>query len=257
MNKKILAVALAILFIATAFTACKTKLDMTEINGQEYPLATDKNGETVVNEENQLAVIVTDREGEVITYENGEDQTYWLQLNGSYVSDDFVQNELYRLNVPKGWTGDSISGRVIKDKTDNKCYIKFVKNTTLKDEETLETYLDIIDEQNEEIAEVINNPDTLAELVAKNPAYAAYEGCKVTYTSDETTIGGVYNGEIRTYKIVNEKGEVVHYAENHYFAVEDVIYSVNYACEGGNGYDESFNFSSYLGDGFTFRDKKK
>ena len=71
MNKKILAVALAILFIATAFTACKTKLDMTEINGTEFPLLTDKNGETIINEDNQVAVIVTDRDGEVITYENG------------------------------------------------------------------------------------------------------------------------------------------------------------------------------------------
>ena len=99
MNKKILAVALAMLFIVTAFTACKSKLDMTEINGNEYPLATDKDGNTIINEENRIAVIVTDENEEVITYTDGEDQTYWLQLDGDYVTDDMVQGKLYKFGI--------------------------------------------------------------------------------------------------------------------------------------------------------------
>ncbi|MBR2954145.1 MAG: hypothetical protein IKC45_07170 [Clostridia bacterium] len=256
MNKKILAVALAMLFIVTAFTACKSKLEMTEINGSEYPLMTDKSGNTIVNEENKVAVLVTDREGEVLTYADGEDQTYWLQLDGDYVTDDQVQGKLYKLGVPKGWTGNKY-GRVVKDKTDENCYIKFTQHAELKKDETLETYLDIIDSNNEAVGEAINDPIQLAELIKKNPSFAAYEGCKYTHAEKTGTISGNLSSEVRVYKIVDKDGNVIHYTENYYFVSNETVYSVDYACEGGEGYDESFDFAKYLGQNFTFKAPKK
>lgn len=256
MNKKILAVALALLFIVTAFTACKTKLDMTEINGVEYPVVKDKDGETIVNQENQVAVLVTDRAGEVLTYADGEDQTYWLQLDGDYVADNQVQGKLYILGVPSGWKGYD-NGKVIKNRTDDKCYIKFNKCTTLKDDETLEMYLDVIDSENESIGEAINDPVLMAELIKTNPAAAVYENCKYTCEKKNTTISGNLSCQVRVYKIADEKGNVIHYAENYYFAFDGVVYSVDYACVGGEGYDESFNFETYLRTTFKFKEPKK
>lgn len=255
MNKKILAVALALLFIATAFTACKTKVDTTEINGSEYPLMTDKDGETVVNRENQIAVLVTDREGEVLTYADGEDQTYWLQLEGDYVSDDMVQGKLYRLGVPKGWTGNKY-GTVIKNKTDDNCYIKFTTHKELEDEETLVSYLELIDSNNEAIADVINDPVQLEDSIKKNPAFAAFKGGKCTIEKITGMISGTYNAEIRIFKIVDENGKVVHYAENYYFVYDGTVYSVDYACENGDGYDAEFSFSNYIGKNFKFIEPK-
>jgi hypothetical protein len=256
MNKKILAVALAMLFIVTAFTACKSKLDMTEINGVEYPLMTDKEGNTIVNQDNQVAVLVTDRDEEVLTYADGEDQTYWLQLEGDYVSDDQVQGKLYKLGVPKGWTGTKY-GRVEKNGTDGKCYIKFATHRKLEADETLEMYMDTVDSNNDAIGEAINDPIQMEEIIKKNPSFAVYEGCK--YTSEKSTgmIVGALSVEIRIYKIVDEKGKVVHYAENYYFVSDGTVYSVDYACEGGKGYDESFSFSNYIGKNFTFKAPKK
>lgn len=256
MNKKILAVALAILFIATAFTACKTKLDMTEINGTEYPLATDKNGETIINEDNQVAVIVTDRDGEVITYENGEEQTHWLQLSGDYVTDNQVQGKLYKLGVLKGWTG-STYGRVEKNKTDGKCYIKFTNHKKLKSEETLETYMDTVDASNEMIGDVINDPVQFEASLEKNPALAVYKDCKYESSKSDATVGGKYSAQYRSYKITDKNGNIVHYAENYYFEYEGVVYSIDYACEGGKGYDNSFSFASYVSSNFTFKEPKK
>ena len=51
MNKKILALALAIVFIATAFTACKKELETMKINGGEYPVYRDDKGELLTNAE--------------------------------------------------------------------------------------------------------------------------------------------------------------------------------------------------------------
>lgn len=256
MNKKILAVALALLFVVTAFTACKSKLDMTEINGNEYPLMTDKDGETIVNQDNQVAVLVTDREGEVLTYADGEDQTYWLQLDGDYVTDDMVQGKLYKLGVPKGWTGNKY-GRVEKDKTDGKCYIKFTKHTDLRKDETIETYLDILDSESETIGEKINDSVVMAELIKKNPSLAAYEGCKYTLEKKETVLPGSINSHVRIHKIEDKDGKVVHYAENYFFVSNGEIYAVEYACVDGKGYDETFNFANYVGSNFTFKEPKK
>ncbi len=256
MNKKILAVALALLFVVTAFTACKSKLDMTEINGNEYPLMTDKDGETVVNEENQVAVLVTDREGEVLTYADGEDQTYWLQLDGDYVSDDMVQGKLYRFGVPKGWTGNKY-GRVEKNKTDGNCYIKFTTHQKLEDKETLESYLEAIDSNNDAVAEAINDPVQLAELIKNNPSFAKYKDGKCTIEKSTGTIFGGISVEIRVFKIVDKDEKVIHYAENYYFVSGETVYSVDYACEGGEGYDTDFNFASYLDKNFKFIEPKK
>ena len=256
MNKKILAVALALLFVVTAFTACKSKLDMTEINGNEYPLMTDKDGETIVNQDNQVAVLVTDREGEVITYADGEDQTYWLQLDGDYVTDDMIQGKLYKLGVPKGWTGNKY-GRVEKDKTDGKCYIKFTTHSKLKAEETLETYLEIVDANDESIAEAINDPIQMEELIKKNPSFEIYKDCKCTINKSTGMIVGSISVDIRTFKIVDKDGNVVHYTENYYFVSKGTVYSVDYACVDGEGYDAEFSFSNYIGKNFKFIEPKK
>ena len=170
MNKKILALALAIVFIATAFTACKKGPELTEINGNEYPLAQDDNGETIINEENQIAVLVTDRNNEVLTYEDGENQTHWVQINGPLLMEDKIQTKEYSLGIPEGWEGDEIGGRVIKKGTDSKCYIQVKKMATLTGEETLDTYLEQVDAQNTAIAETFD--DLVTEPLAENLANA-------------------------------------------------------------------------------------
>ena len=258
MNKKILAVALAILFIATAFTACKTKLDMTEINGTEYPLLTDENGETIINEDNQVAVIVTDRDGEVVTYENGEEQTHWLQINGPIIVENQVRTKESTLDIPKGWEASEISGKVVKKHTDNKCYISFGKVTDLKKGETIDTYLDVIDAQNETIAEAFADEEKMKELAEKDPRIQEMIGGK--YTMEDkgvVTIAGLYNGQHRVHKIVNKDGDVIHYAENYYFVAGNTLYSISYACEEGKGYDPDFSFASYVSNNFKFKEPKK
>jgi hypothetical protein len=256
MNKKILAVALAILFIATAFTACKAKLEMTEINGKEYPLATDGKGNTIFNEENQVAVIVTDRAGEVITYEDGEDQTYWLQLEGSYVTDDYIQGAVYKLGVPDGWKGTE-NGRIEKNGTDGKCYIKFETQKKLKGDETLEEYLDILDSNNEAFIEAISDPVYLEEYIKKDPSLAILEGCKYNVEKTDAMLPGNLNAKCRITKVVDKNGEVISYSENYHFVVGETIYGIYFNCNDGKCYNESFDFSNYLNSKFQFKAPKK
>ena len=65
---------------------------------------------------------------------------------------------------------------------------------------------------------------------------------------------GEYSGWHYTYKIIDSDGKVTHYAENYYFTAGTMIYSVNYACMNGIGYDESFSFASYVSTNFIYVD---
>lgn len=255
MNKKILALALAILFIATAFTACKKGPELTEINGKEYPVVKDDNGEMVVNDDNQIAVLVTDRNNEVLTYENGENQTHWVQITGPLVLGDKIQTKDSSLAIPEGWTGEEISGKVIKNNTDGKCYIQVMRVAELEDERTLESYLERIDAQNNAIAEAFSDEEQMNLLAEKNPAFAEYKGCKYTVAMNDTMLLGK-NAYSRVNKIVNKDGKLVYYAENYYFTANEGIYKLDYICLDGKGYDESFSFRNYVSEGFTFDEKK-
>jgi hypothetical protein len=256
MSKKILALALAIVFIATAFTACKKGPELTEINGVEYPLAVDKNGETIINGENQIAVLVTDRNNEVLTYADGENQTHWLQINGPLVVEGRVQTKEFSLGIPKGWEGDEISGRVVKNGTDDKCYIQVMQLKKLSAGETLESYLEEIDAQNAAIAEAFEDEEQMNALIAQNPDIAEYKGCKYTVAKNSGSIPSGINAQIRVNKIVDDKGDVIHFAENYYFVSNEKVYKLDFICEGGEGYDGEFNFAHYISTAFTFNPAK-
>ncbi len=255
MSKRIIAIALAVLFIVTAFTACKSKVEMTEINGKEYPLATDRDGNTIVNEDNQIALIVTERNGEPITFADGEPQTHWLQLSGDYVTDKQLNGKLYKFIVPSGWEATT-NGRMNKKGTKDKCYIKFSDFGKLDKGETLESYLELIDSQDQSIADAFADDATMDELIKQNPTFAEYKGSTYTIEKGTAQVSGIKT-TTRTHKIVNGEGKVVHYAEAAYFVYEGNLYALNYACEGGEGYDEEFNFTTYLGHNFTFKEPKK
>ncbi len=235
MNKKILALALAIVFIATAFTACKNTPELTEINGKEYPLATNADGETIINEDNQIAVLVTDENDEVITYENGEDQTHWMQISGPVVVEDSVLTGEYTLNAPSGWEANS-NGRVVKKNTNDDCYIHFVTNSKVSKHGSFEKYIESIDAQNDEV-----------EVAFEAQGYNVE-----TEKASASIAGNTLNCVVRKYMVTDSTGNIIQYAENYYFVSGNDIHSINYVCENGEGYDESFNFAQFLSSGFEF-----
>ena len=237
MNKKIIAVALALVMMVTCFTACKKKRDTIKVNGQDVIVVTDENGNPIINDKNEVVAVVTDRAGEVITYDNGEDQTYNIKLNQPLEVDDVVHGGKYRFNLMSGWEVGA-DGRIYKEKTDNKCYYQFVKIKELEDEETLAIYLEGRDKENELLI-------------------AAFEqkGFTLTLESGGALISnGSIGTDVRKYKITDASGNVTHYIEDYYFVKGTTVYAINFACEEGKGYDADFDFAEYLKTGFVYVD---
>ncbi len=237
MSKKIIALSLALLLIVTCFVACGKKYDTTKVNGEDVILVTDENGNPVIRDDSQVVALVTDSNGEVLTYENGENQTRYIQIIDAIEIENFAYGEKNKMKVLNGWTVDGRS-RLVKDKTEGNCHISFTLTKTLEGKETLADYLDAVDEQN----------DLLVDVLEK-------QGSTLTMSDGTASIsGGKIVAEKRVYKIVDAEGNVTHYAEKYYFVAGKSIYSLNYACEEGVGYDESFNFEEFARTNFTYID---
>lgn len=237
MSKKIIALSLALMLIVTCFVACGKKYETTKINGKDVILVTDENGDPVINEKNQVIALVTDEAGEVLTHSNGEDQTRYIQLNDALVVKGVAYGKNYKFNVLEGWTVGEVD-RIYKDGTENKCYIQFATVKEIDKDENLATYFEKLDQQN----------DILIDNLKK-------EGYEITIDKSNDSISEKGIGcEVYKYKLLDSNGKVTHYAENYYFTVGGMIYSVNYACMDGVGYDETFDFGNYLKTNFTFID---
>lgn len=236
MNKKIIALALALLLMVTCFVACtNNKPATTKINGEEFVVHTDTEGNTIINDQNMIAINPTNADGEIETYENGEPQTNWVQMYGNVQGEDFIQNEVYKMYAASGWTPGTM-GRIFKNDTENKCYVQFVEIAEVSKEVNLTTYLNTIDEQNTQLVEGYKK-----------------EGYTCTIEKDSKTITDKELAcKFYVYKLTDKDGNIIHYAENYYFATSEKIYKIGYVCEEGIGYDETFNFEAYLNTSFTF-----
>ena len=155
MEKKIIAIALVLVLMVTAFVGCGKKYETTKVGNKEYLLHTDAEGNTVVKDD-QLVAVVTDRDGEIVTYDNGENQTYYVDIPGSVVIDGIVRGDNFRLNILKGWTSTDYN-MIFKDKTDNKCHIQFTQLIKeFEKGENINTYMETVDKNNKDITEYLS-----------------------------------------------------------------------------------------------------
>lgn len=237
MSKKIIAVSLALFLIVTCFVACgKKEYDTTKINGKEFILYTNPEGNTVISEDNRVAVAVTDANGELVTNKDDkEPQTNWVQLYGDVQGGTFIRGEDYQMNALADWTPGTL-GRIFKNGTDEKCYVQFVEIAEITKDVTLATYLGAIDKQNKELVDGIGKTE--------NSFAVEKDDRKITDKEIEC--------KFYKYEMKDKDGKLIHYAENYYFATSESIYKVAYICQDGIGYDENFKFEAYLNTSFTF-----
>lgn len=239
MSKKIIALALTLICIATVFTACQQKFDMYKINGIDIAVVTDADGKAIVDESNRIAAIVTDREGEIVTYENKEPQTYWVTVQNSFVVDNTVYTPVYLMEGLSGWEFNALGG-LEKKKTNGKCKIEcaIILEEDYMDK-SLDDYLKKRDERNAE-------------------ALALYEkeGYKVTVEKKtvevtEKKIPMVYYTEI----IYNSDGSIANYSESLFFQHGGTDkYSIQYKSADGVGLDKDFDFIEFVNNNFELRE---
>ncbi len=242
MSKKIIAIALALVSVATVFTACQKKLDIYKISGVDVAVVTNEDGKAIVDESNRIAAIVTDREGEIVTYENKEPQTYWATVQNSFVADHTLYTPVYVMAGLDGWEFNAIGG-MEKKKTNGQCKIECA--IIIEEEymdKSLEDYLKMRDERNAQALVLYEK-----------------EGYKVTVEKKaveltEKKIPMVYYTEI----IYNSDGSIANYSESLYFQYGGTDkYSIQYKSAEGVGLDKDFNFIEFVNNNFKLREIKE
>lgn len=245
MNKKIIALFCVVILMASVFSACGKKLYTQEINGIKQPVVTNESGEIVTDIEGYFAVYVTDASGEKVTLENGEDNTNYVKPPKAIVNpNNTVSTNNFTIKIPDGWFVEE-NGTLYKKDTDNKCFINATYSTEQTAAVPFDAYIDEIVMQNKKIIESIN--EGIDE--AKKAGYYSAEYKLEDYTFQD------YNGYRLFYIIYGDKGQVVHYGENLYFlTTAGSIYSINYFCGDGVGYDKNFNFVEWATNNVSFKE---
>lgn len=228
MQKKIIAVICVLMMLTVLLASCGNKYLMAKINGVEYPLVTDAEGNTEVNGEGKIAVYVTDAKGNLQYDSDGNPQKNYYNYPMVITDGLTINTHAYTFTMPSGWELQD-NGIYYKKGTDQKCSVQIVQSATLKEGETFDEVLD---------RNIVTNQGYIEKVKATYPD-ASMNVTNITFSTN-------YNGKYIEYLIKDPDGKVVHYAALMYFCIGEDIYSANYMCDGGAGYDVDFNFSKIL-----------
>lgn len=234
MNKKIIAAFCIVILMISVLSACgknKGYLQAEDSEGYVRAFVTDKNGETVLNEDGEVRVYVTNSSGEIIKDENGVPRESSVAAPKNTVNKDgSVTSGIFTLPAISGWEGTD-TGKLIKKGTEGNCYIFADYQTNETKESTFALMTDKVITDNQALIDAINKGDY------KDDGFAEAE-----MKTDRFNFHG-YNAVYMSFTIFNTGNEVIHHAETIYFVNTDgEVYVVNYVCLNGVGYDASFDF---------------
>lgn len=222
MNKKLAAVFCVAVLMVSVFAACGKKAQTVNIDGVEYPVATDDEGNTILSDDGEIAVYVTDANGKYVTDANGERQTNLVDFPNRLVSGNVIETPAYKWVFPEteGWSVDS-RGMAAKDGTDSAVHIKVVEIDPNR-KSSLESVVENAIKGGEE---------TLVEVKKTYPD-ASLEVKDVKFSSDSIP------GKMITFSVKDENGKIIHYGEDIFFDIDGIAYKIEYASLNGY-YDET------------------
>lgn len=238
MEKKIIAIVSVVILLASVLTACGKVKTITLKEGQEYPLATDKEGNTIVNDDGNLVVYVTDENGKYVKDENGERATAAVTFPDQVINKNVLETPDYVMTFPEDWEIDG-NGRAYKGDND-KAIVQIHNLGSLKEGETFDTVIKSMTEGDE------NSVSQIENLGFKVTTFKMKREI-LTYKKLECI---VYGG-----KIEKSDGAIYMYNEYIYFMFKDELYKAEYSCQEG-GYDETVNIVSIIDNGLVMKDKK-
>lgn len=236
MEKRIIAVVCILLLLVSILAACGKKTTM-EIDGVEYAIVTDDEGNTVVNDAGDIVVYVTDANGEYMTDANGEKQTNVVDFPDKVIGDMTVETSDYKFTMPlKGWSMSS-RGLFIQDNTDD-CVLLSVKSLgKMADGQTL---------------------DTIAER-DKSDNEANMEEIKKTYPDSSINVSDVQitdrnvTAKVVEFVVKDNDGNMVYYAHGTYYIADGQLFKVEFICNDGKYYDPELDLIAVINEGLTIK----
>lgn len=158
MNKKIIAVILALIVMAVGFTACKRDERKTiKVRGKQYIPATNEAGEYIVNGKD-MAVCVTKENGKVEKDKDGNEATVYIEMPVELLNKNQYETADLKFVAPKEWKlKDEESGKPVYVLTENeKQSFEVSSPSPISEKSTFDSYVQI---QKDSMDMVNNNPN--------------------------------------------------------------------------------------------------
>ncbi len=234
MSKKIVAISLALVLIVTCFVACgKENYRIEKINGQEYVLATNEDGEVITDESGNVIVHPTDASGKVMKNEDGVPYTNRVEAP-DYVAKNKIETDEYVFQIKEGWNFNRIANRYEKVDAGRNCVALVCEFEMPEGCETIEDYIEETKEKSKDFIDAIKKQYNYSET-ATNVSF-----------SDKNIEAIAYEIEIK-----DNEGKMINYTYSIYFLYGDKVMSVDYICQ--NGYYEEINAFEFLSGAFRWK----
>lgn len=233
MIKKILAIVLAAVTVMLVLAACGKKPKEVDVNGIDKPVAFNDNGYAVFDEDGHIRIYDTDEKGKIIYDEQGNPSYKYFDAEGILNHDGIIDTTAYALKVPSGW--DCEGTTAYKRGTDKKC--KIMVFMASEDGSAIEDFVSQNRAQNADVMKKVKEeyPEKTGKMLTEDFTFGTQE----------------LSAYANTYIVTNDSdGKVEHYAVDVFVLFKGQIYDINYLCSNGEGYDESFDFISYVKENF-------
>ena len=236
MQKRILALALAVILIAASFAGCGKKKNMVvSKDGKEYEAVINDNGHKIYNQEGNVAVYEKDDNGKYVKNDKGEKTTmYVIQPDEVFYGQTYENNLLAFTMKDKSWELVG-SGRFAKKDTEGQVYIAV-------------TDLGGIPEGFVDVYTYANDSANSKENVALREALTE-QGMKMETTVEKVTVtSAMLPAAMETSTIFNADGSVRYYAAAIVFLHDAHLLHINYVCGDMKFYDENVNPLALVND---------
>lgn len=235
MNKKIIAIVGVVILLISIFAACAKKPTIKNNKGDEYLVATDDEGNTVLNDKGGIAVYVTDANGKYVEDENGEKQTNYIDFP-NIIDGNTFENAYCKITMPKGWTLDK-GGTFYKDDSENAVHLKILDEGKNENGNTISSLIE---------KEKSNSEPLLEELKKEYPV-ASMDVTDVRITSKNAP------GKAVEFLIKDDSDNTIYHAYAIYFLCNGEILRIEYVC-GNNDYnDTAEELLTIINEGLTIK----
>lgn len=140
MNKKIAAVISVIILLVSVLAACGKVPTIKNSAGEDVPVATDSEGNTMLNGDGDIIVYVTDEDGKYVKDNNGERVTSAVEFPRVIADGQKVETADYVMTFPKEWVINE-NGAGSRKGTEGE-FLSIDKLDALKIGETVEMFAD-------------------------------------------------------------------------------------------------------------------
>ena len=236
MNNKIIAVICVVLMLATVLAACGKKVIIKGKNGQEYVAATDADGSTILNDEGNIIIYVTDENGKYVKDANGERQTNAIAFPDKILGEHTITTPQYRLTMPEEWNLGQ-DGKFRKGGNENVVF-EIGEVISLTANRTISSY---IDTQIEGIEYVKGNSEEFKNLT--------YEVKEIALTESQLPC------TVIEMKVTDDSGAVTIEQSLYYIAWGEYLVQASYYCTDAKEIG-GFDSTVYLNDNLEIKSLK-